>query len=65
MIGRAGFFEVGDRRRELSAKGDNLERIAALVDVEMFRSPRSTARLPGQHPRRQQQPSGCWRCPVA
>ena len=37
MIGQAGFFDVGDRLRELSAKGDDLERIAALVDVEMFR----------------------------
>ena len=37
MIGQAGFFGVGDRLRELSAKGDDLERIAALVDVEMFR----------------------------
>lgn len=37
MIGQPGFFDVGDRLRELSAKGDGLERIAALVDFEMFR----------------------------
>lgn len=37
MIGQPGFFDVGDRLRELSAKGDDLERIAALVDFEMFR----------------------------
>jgi hypothetical protein len=33
-----GFFDVEDRLRELSAKGDDLERIAALVDFEKFRS---------------------------
>ena len=26
MIGQPGFFDVGDRLRELSAKGDDLER---------------------------------------
>ena len=32
-----GFFDVDGRLRELSAKGDDLERIAGLVDFEMFR----------------------------
>ena len=32
-----GFFDVEDRLRELSAKGDDLERIASLVDFEGFR----------------------------
>ena len=32
-----GFFDVDERLRELSAKGDDLERIAGLVDFEMFR----------------------------
>jgi len=32
-----GFFDVDERLRELSAKGDGLERIAGLVDFEMFR----------------------------
>src|SRR5215210_5550551 len=32
-----GFFDMADRLRELSAKGDGLERIAALVDFEPFR----------------------------
>jgi IS5 family transposase len=32
-----GFFDVDERLRELSAKGDGLERIAALVDFERFR----------------------------
>ena len=32
-----GLFDVDERLRELSAKGDALERIAGLVDFEMFR----------------------------
>lgn len=38
MVRQSGFFDVDGRLRELSAKGDDLERIAALVDFEMFRS---------------------------
>jgi transposase, IS5 family len=37
MVRQSGFFDVEDRLRELSAKGDGLERIAALVDFERFR----------------------------
>ncbi len=37
MAGQPGFFDVEDRLRELSAKGDDLERIAAVVDFERFR----------------------------
>ena len=37
MAGQPGFFDVEDRLRELSAKGDDLERIAGLVDFEQFR----------------------------
>jgi hypothetical protein len=38
MVRQAGFFDVEERLRELSAKGDDLERIAALVDfVSMLR----------------------------
>jgi transposase, IS5 family len=37
MVRQPGFFDVEDRLRELSAKGDDLERIAALVDFEKFR----------------------------
>jgi hypothetical protein len=54
MIGQPGFFDVGDRLRELSAKGDDLERIAALVDFAMFRPeleramPRSDGRKGGR-----------------
>jgi len=34
---QAGLFDIEERLRELSAKGDDLERIAALVDFEAFR----------------------------
>ena len=37
MVGQPGFFDVEERLRELSAKGDDLERIAVLVDFAMFR----------------------------
>ena len=39
MIGRTpGFFDVDERLSELTAKGDDLERVKALVNFEMFRS---------------------------
>ena len=38
MVRQPGFFDVEERLRELSAKGDDLERIAALVDFAMFRA---------------------------
>ena len=38
MAGQPGFFDMSDRLRELSAKGDDLERIAALVNFEQFRA---------------------------
>ena len=37
MVRQPGFFDVDERLRELSAKGDDLELIAGLVDFEMFR----------------------------
>ena len=36
--GTPGFFDVDERLAELSAKGDDLERVKALVDFEMFRA---------------------------
>ena len=33
-----GFFDVSERLQQLSAKGDDLERISGLVDFEMFRA---------------------------
>jgi transposase, IS5 family len=37
MRGQAGFFDLDARLKELSAKGDTLERLNGLVDFEMFR----------------------------
>jgi IS5 family transposase len=37
MARQAGLFDIEERLRELSAKGDDLERIKALVDYEAFR----------------------------
>ena len=38
MRGQAGFFDVDERLKELSAKGDDLERLNAIVEFEAFRS---------------------------
>jgi len=38
MRGQPGFFDVDERLKELSAKGDALERLSAVVDFEQFRS---------------------------
>jgi transposase, IS5 family len=35
--GQGGFFEVEERLKELSAKGDDLARLNAIVDFEVFR----------------------------
>jgi hypothetical protein len=37
MRGQAEFFDVDERLKELSAKGDSLERLSAVVDFELFR----------------------------
>jgi IS5 family transposase len=37
MRGQAGFFDVDERLKELSAKGDQLERLSAIVDFELVR----------------------------
>ena len=37
MARQSGLFDVEERLRELSAKGDDLERVNALVDFESFR----------------------------
>ncbi len=36
-VGMLGFFDIDERLKELSAKGDDLERIKSLVDLEIFR----------------------------
>ena len=38
MVGQAGFFDVEERLKELSAKGDALERLSAVVDFDLFRA---------------------------
>src|ERR1700753_1738987 len=38
MRGQPGFFDVEERLKELSAKGDELERLNAVVDFELFRA---------------------------
>ena len=37
MRGQAGFFDIEERLKELSAKGDTLERLNGLVQFELFR----------------------------
>jgi hypothetical protein len=37
MVDQHGFFETSDRLRDLSAKGDHLERTAALMEFAQFR----------------------------
>jgi transposase, IS5 family len=37
MRGQAGFFDLDERLKDLSAKGDTLERLNGLVNFEMFR----------------------------
>jgi hypothetical protein len=40
MMGRQpGFFDVSDRYEALSAAGDPLERLCAIIDFEVFRGP--------------------------
>jgi len=36
MRGQAGFFDVDERLKELTAKGDHLERLTTIVDFELF-----------------------------
>ena len=36
MVVQPGFFDLEDRLARLSAKGDELERLAAVVDFELF-----------------------------
>jgi hypothetical protein len=37
MVRQPGLFDVEERLRELSAKGDDLERLNELVEFEAFR----------------------------
>jgi transposase, IS5 family len=38
MRGQAGFFDVDERLKRLSAKGDSLERLNRVIDFELFRA---------------------------
>lgn len=38
MRGQSGFFDIDERLKEISAKGDDLERLNAIVDFELFRA---------------------------
>ena len=38
MRGEAGFFDIDERLKQLSAKGDVLERLSGIVDFELFRA---------------------------
>src|ERR1700739_1651389 len=38
MAGKPGFFDIDERLKQLSAKGDSLERLSAVVDFELFRA---------------------------
>ena len=37
MVGQGGFFDVEERLAGLSKKGDDLERLKAAIDFELFR----------------------------
>jgi transposase, IS5 family len=37
MEGQAGFSDVNEQLKELSAKGDQLERLNVILDFELFR----------------------------
>ena len=37
MRGQPGFFDVDERLKQLSDKGDALERLSRIVDFELFR----------------------------
>ena len=56
MRGQAGFFDIDERLKEISAKGDDLDRLTAIVDFEAFRSdlaqavPRSDGSKGGRPP---------------
>jgi len=50
MVRQAGFFDLEERLRELSAEGVDPQRIAALVDFAQSRPTVGTG-LPRRHPR--------------
>jgi hypothetical protein len=56
MVCQPGFFDLSNRYEALSAAGDPLERLSAVVDFEVFRGPlvaalRRSVRAKGGRPR--------------
>jgi len=51
MAGQFGFFDVDERLKQLSAKGDGLERLNVVVDFELFRADLERA-VPRSDPRK-------------
>jgi transposase, IS5 family len=43
MAGQPGFFDSDERLKALSAAGDPLERLAQVIDFEVFRGDRGSA----------------------
>ena len=48
MVGQPGFFDLSDRYAALSAAGDPLERLALVVDFEVFCGPLPAAKAAGR-----------------
>jgi transposase, IS5 family len=38
MVGQSGCLDVGERLKDISAKGEDLERLNQIVDFEVFRA---------------------------
>lgn len=38
MVRQPGFFDVDERLKDISAKGDDLERLNQIADFEVFRA---------------------------
>ena len=51
MSGQAGFFDADKRLKALSAAGDPLERLAKVVDFELFRPALEAALGRGDRPK--------------
>ena len=64
MRGQPGFFEVDERLKDLSAEGDTLERLSAIVDFELFRPDlaRVVPRSDGSKGARRSISCSCSRC---
>jgi hypothetical protein len=59
MRGQAGFFDVDERLKQLSATGDSLEQLNAVVDFELFRADLERTAPRSEIPVRATPGSGC------